>query len=132
MKVQDNSRAPRHRDEQRLNVIRALLEERLSVAAAAHLLGLTTRQVYRLRTKAAHGGLRSILHGNRGRVPSNKIHHDAWEQIISLARQNYLGLSYYQMERRLKQDFHISVSRESLRKQLRPLGIGSQRKQSRR
>jgi transposase len=121
----------RNHDEQRFKVIQAVLTKGLSVETAAHRLGLTTRQVYRLRTRAANYGLRGIIHGNRGRFPANKIKQEKWDRIISLARQKYQGLSYYQMQRRLEQDFKIRISRESLRKRLRPLGIGRQRKQPR-
>lgn len=131
MTLQNDSRL-RNGDEQRLAVIRALLNKSLSVETAAHRLGLTTRQVYRLRTRAANYGLRSILHGNRGRIPANKIKQEVWDEIISLARRKYQGLSYYQMQSRLKQDFKVRISRESLRKQLRQLGIGRQRKKARR
>lgn len=128
----ENDSGLRNRDKLRLEVIRDVLNKNLSVETAAHMLGLTTRQVYRLRTKAAHHGVRSVLHASLGRVPANKIKQETWDKVIFLARQKYQGLSYSQMQRRLEQDFKIRISRESLRKQLRQIGIGPQRKWLRR
>jgi len=117
-------------DRRRLEVIGDLLQKRLSVEKAARLLGVTTRQVYRLRTKAEHQGLRSVLHGNRGRVPANKIRQEIWDEVERQARQKYQGLSDHEIQRRLEQDFKISISRESLRKHLRLFGIGPTKKRS--
>ncbi|MDT5062528.1 MAG: hypothetical protein QOH63_2987, partial [Acidobacteriota bacterium] len=42
---------------------------------AAQLLGVTTRQVRRLRYRFINADLSSLLHGNTGRVPVNAALH---------------------------------------------------------
>jgi hypothetical protein len=50
-----------------LHVVRLTLEGRESVGKGAELLGLSSRQVKRLRRAVRLKGAQGVLHGNRGR-----------------------------------------------------------------
>jgi helix-turn-helix protein len=64
-----------------LKVMHAVLAGERTQAAAARLLGLTTRQVRRLRRKLEEGGDAALVHGLRGR-PSNHRPDPAWRRAV--------------------------------------------------
>lgn len=57
----------------RYSVIRDLLEHKLKSKEAARLLNLSTRQIRRLKKKVKRDGLKGIIHGNKGNVPTIAI-----------------------------------------------------------
>ena len=54
------------RDLHRLHIVRLTLEGRESVGRGAKLLGVSPRQMKRLRRKMREGGVVGLVHGNRG------------------------------------------------------------------
>ena len=57
----------------RWNAVARLTVGKLTVGEAARVLGLSVRQVRRIRRRVAEGGRAGLQHGNRGRVPVNKL-----------------------------------------------------------
>src|SRR5437868_8231985 len=60
------------RQQRRAEVLTRLSAGRLSTLDAAQLLGVTLRQVQRLRRRFATQGLSCAVHGNTGRAPKNR------------------------------------------------------------
>jgi predicted HTH domain antitoxin len=62
------------RELHRMHVVRLTLEGRESVGRGAKLLGISARQMKRLRRKVKKRGLEALVHGNRGKqaVPSTQ------------------------------------------------------------
>jgi hypothetical protein len=60
------------RDLQRMHVVRLTIEGRQSVGRGAKLLGISVRQMKRLRRKMKEKGVEGLLQGNRGKVAWNK------------------------------------------------------------
>lgn len=118
------------RDQQRVEVIQALMDSRLSAAQAAQVLGRSERQVWRLLGCARQAGLAGLLHGNRGREPVNKSDERLWQRVLKLAAEKYQGVNDRHLQELLARRHGISVCRESLRKRLR--GAGLEPKRSRR
>jgi transposase len=58
--------------QRRVEVLTRLLAGQLSTLDAAQLLGVTLRQVQRLRRRFVAQGLPSVVHGNTGRAPRNR------------------------------------------------------------
>ena len=57
----------------RWDAVARLTAGKLTVGEAARVLGLSVRQVRRIRRRVAEGGRAGLQHGNRGRVPVNKL-----------------------------------------------------------
>jgi transposase len=62
-----------HKEARRMAVIGQTLEGKFNNQQAAQLLGLSIRQVKRLKNKAKLEGLAAVLHGNRGKPPHNAL-----------------------------------------------------------
>jgi helix-turn-helix protein len=60
------------REIQRMHVVRLTIEGRETVGRGAKLLGISPRQMKRLRRKLKQRGVEGLLHGNRGKAPWNK------------------------------------------------------------
>ena len=60
------------RELHRLHIVRLTLEGRESVRKGAKLLGISARQMKRLRRKMKERGAGGVVHGNRGKSAWNK------------------------------------------------------------
>ena len=77
----------------RIHVVGLIVEGRESVGRGAKLLGISARQMKRLRRKLKERGVEGLLHGNRGKQPWNKTALGKVEKVIQLARGRYQGLT---------------------------------------
>jgi hypothetical protein len=57
----------------------------LDAETAGELLGVSTRQVRRLRVRFDQDGMAAVAHGNCGRTPVNRTEPAVWERIVALA-----------------------------------------------
>src|SRR5215208_3169398 len=115
------------KDQQRVEVIQALMDGRLSAAQAAQVLGRSERQVWRLLGCAREDGLSGLLHGNRGREPVNKSDDRLWQRVLKLAAEKYRGVNDRHLQELLAREHGLTVCRESLRKRLRAAGLEPKR-----
>jgi len=60
------------KQQRKAEVMTQLVAGKLSTAEAAQVLGLSARQVRRVRRRFSTGGLSSVVHGNAGRRPANR------------------------------------------------------------
>jgi hypothetical protein len=73
----------------RLRIMIDLADGRITVEAAAALMGLGRRQVFRLRRSFAADGVSGLVSRKRGR-PSNRQHGEAFRRaVLALVRQYY-------------------------------------------
>ncbi|TDI64885.1 MAG: helix-turn-helix domain-containing protein [Alphaproteobacteria bacterium] len=77
------------RELNRIEVLVQIDDNRLTVAAGAHLLNLTARQIYRLLRAYRTQGASSLRHKARGRTPNNHIHRAKRDYVPELIRENY-------------------------------------------
>jgi DNA-binding transcriptional ArsR family regulator len=112
----------------RMHVVRLTVEGRESVGRAAKLLGISARQMKRLRRKMKERGVEGLLHGNRGKRPWNKTALEKIEKVIQLARGRYQGLNDTHLTEKLKEKEKINLSRPTVRRVLRGAGIVAVRK----
>lgn len=116
------------RELHRMHVVRLTLEGRERVGRGAKLLGISTRQMKRLRRKMRKGGVGGLVHGNRGRKAWNKTASEKLDKVIELARGRYQGLNDTHLTEKLKEKEEISLSRSVVRGILRGAGIAAVRK----
>ena len=97
----------------------------LDVSTGAELLGVTPRQVRRLRARFRQEGFGAVIHGNVGRSPANRTDPAAVERILALAGSDgkYLDLNVSHLHDRLDQDEEIVIGRSTLDRLLRQAGL---------
>ena len=115
-------------DQQRLRVVEQIQAGRWTASEGATALGLSARQMYRLKAKHEKEGAAALVHGNRGRTPQNRISEEERAQIVRLATETYVKYSASHLHDVLMQREGIVLSSKSIGRVLREAGIRSSRK----
>src|SRR5450759_552853 len=98
----------------------------LEVDAAAELLGVTPRQVRRLRARFRQEGFQAVIHSNRGCSPANRTDPALVERILALAGPNgkYHDLNVCHLQELLGQEGEsIVIARSTLDRLLKQAGL---------
>ena len=116
------------REEKRLQIIERVYRRELTLVQAAKIMGVRERQCYRIKAQVTKHGAEGVVHGNRGRPCKRKIREKVVARIVALARGKYRGFNDHHLTEKLKEQYHIEISREKVRRILRSHAIGSPRK----
>ena len=81
------------RELQRVKVIENAVSGRITVQEASGLLGLSTRQIKRLKARYEPEQVDSGRHGNRGQPKPWAIGEAVKQRIVELARTKYAGFN---------------------------------------
>lgn len=111
------------RELQRYRVISMAVEGKLAVKDAGEALGLSPRQVKRLKKAVRTRGAKGVTHGNRGRPSPRCLPPSVRDQVVHLAREDYRGFNDTQMWEKLVDVEGLRLSRDTLRVILREEGI---------
>ena len=96
------------REFHRMHVVRLTIEGRERVGRGAKLLGISPRQMKRLRRKMKERGVEGLLHGNRGKRRGTKRLQRRSRKLPELARGRYQGLNDTHLTEKLKEKEKIS------------------------
>lgn len=118
----------RQKEITRYQVIKDTLDRKTSNNQAATLLGLSKRQIIRLKNKVRRDNLMGIVHGNRGRTPKIAVAKETKEIILNLYISTYNGFNVSHFGEFLKEAHGIDISRETLRNLLLTSGLRSKAK----
>jgi len=91
------------REIHRMHVVRLTMEGRETVGRAAKLLGISPRQMKRLRRKMKERGVEGLLHGNRGKTAWNQTASEKIAKVLELARGRYQGLNDTHLSEKLRE-----------------------------
>ncbi len=116
------------RELHRIHVVQLTLEGRESVGRGAEFLGISTRQIKRLRKKMRERGARGLLHGNRGKKAWNRTAPEKVKRVLQLAQGRYKGLNDTHLTEKLGEKEGVKLSRSTVRALLRQAGIVAVRK----
>src|SRR3990172_9776734 len=75
------------KQQREVEILSRLKARALDVGTAAELLGISPRQVRRLRARFRQEGFGAVIHGNVGRLPANRTDPALVEHILALAGQ---------------------------------------------
>ena len=110
------------KDQRRAWVLSRLSAGELGVAEAAHALGLSERSIRRLRARVERDGPAGLVHGNRGRAPSNRLSEETKARIVELTDESYVHVNDSHLSELLAEREGITISRAALRRLLRGAG----------
>nr|WP_315910945.1 ISNCY family transposase [Xylanibacillus composti] len=113
-------------------VVEKILEGHMTNREGATALGLTERQVIRLKKKyQTEGGAQSLVHGNRGRKPKHALTEEVKEKAAELYTVKYHGSNNCHFAELLEEHEMLKISYSSVRRILLAQGL-KQAKQRRR
>ncbi len=116
------------RAQQQLIVFQALDRGELLMAKAADLLGLSTRQVRRLRRAVRRRGPKALVHGNRGRPSPRRVADAIRARIVHLAQTVYAGVNHTHLSELLAERDDLALSQPTVSRILRAAGLRSPRR----
>ncbi|MBI4334203.1 MAG: ISNCY family transposase [Chloroflexi bacterium] len=111
------------KEARRVYVVEQVVMGTVTAGEAARVLGLSIRQVKRLKGGLLGEGVASLAHKNRGRKPSNALEEPLRQRILELALGPYLGASCQQMSELLSEYHQIHLSAKSITRILKTAGI---------
>ena len=71
------------------DIIKKVLNQELNGSQAAGLLNLTTRHIRRLKKKVDQNGIKSLIHGSRGKPGNRRLPDEERKRIAGLIKQKY-------------------------------------------
>ncbi|TCU15418.1 ISNCY family transposase [Rhizobium sullae] len=119
------------RDLQRIEVLSKVIDGRMTLVSAAHVLALSPRQVRRLLERIRTGGAASIRHKAIGRPSNNRINDGLRDYALALIRERYWDFGPTLAAEKLAERDGLTVSRETLRQWMTAAGIWRSRQQRR-
>ena len=116
----------------KINVISQANQGLITVKEAALALGLSERQVQRLKKKVRELGPEAVIHQNTGKKPSNAISDETKAKILELASsENLKNCNFMHMKDILSEYFGIEVGYATLHDLLLSNGYTSPKKRRR-
>src|SRR6185503_5435146 len=112
----------------RLDAVERVKGGTLTSSEAAGVLGLSVRQVRRLRRAVERRGRAGVVHGNTGRSPKHRVTKKVRTRIVGLRRGKYEGFNDQHFTEKLGEVEGVKISRASVQRLLRAAGIGPPRK----
>src|ERR1035437_5896757 len=109
--------------QQRLLVLNDLEAGIVISAEAAELLGLSVRQVRRLRAAYRLRGAAALAHGNRGRRPPHAVDPTLAARVVELATSTYAGFNRQHLTEMLAEHHGIVLSRPTVHRILAAAGV---------
>lgn len=100
-----------------------MMQGKITGRQAAEMLGLSERQIKRLKAGMQKRGLAALAHGNRGRKPKHALPDDKKNSIVELATGKYHDATYQHMSELLKEKDDIHVSAKTIGRILKEAGI---------
>jgi transposase len=116
------------REQRRAWVLTRVLKDELTMAEAAETLGLSERQLWRLRVAFERHGPAGLVHGNRGRPSGRRLDGALRERVVELRRTTYGEVNDTHLAELLAEREGIEISRPSLQRILRAAGLASPRR----
>src|SRR4030095_7798347 len=126
--MQEDVIAVSGREEKRALALNRVLAGEWTTGEAATAVGLSVRQVRRLKAAYEQEGIRALVHGNRGRTSARALPAETRERVLELARGRYAGCNDQHFTELLADREALRLSRESVRRILRAAGGRSPRR----
>src|SRR6266702_4391364 len=113
--------------QERATVLNQVLAGSLTLPEGAAVLGLSVRQLKRLKRRYRQRGPAALLHGNRGRPPWQAVPLEQQARIRALAQGRYLGFNHQHLTEMLQEHEQLPFHRTTVRRILLAAGLRTPR-----
>ena len=120
------------KERDKLYTVRCLIDGKMTVPEAAKVLGLSERQIKRLKKGVREFGEAFVIHKNKGRKPSHAIPEELKNQVAVLKNSDkYARANFSHFQELIGEHESIFLSKPSVYRILRAQGFVSPKKHSR-
>jgi transposase len=99
----------------RYEVTQQLIAGKINGSEAAKQLGLSIRQVKRLKKQVKKRGVKGLIHGNTGRPSNRRIGDETQEAVLSIIKKQYADFGPTFAHEKLTEEHHVHCSVETVR-----------------
>lgn len=99
----------------RLSTIKETLAGTITNSTAAVRLGITVRQVQRLKKRFKISGHDSLIHGSRGKTGSRKTNMNTEDKIVQIVKEKYHDFGPTMVWEKLQTVYNMTLSDETVR-----------------
>lgn len=107
----------------RLHIIKKIEAKELKVEEGAKIIGISSRQTYRVLKKVKEEGSRGVIHKLRGKKSNRGYPEELKNKVIEIYRKNYNDYGASLFTEQLIENHNISVDHETIRRWLRQKAI---------
>ena len=104
------------KEQTRLQVLNSLLAEQIALDQAAELMGVSPRHTRRILAAYRENGAATLVHGHRGRRPTNATPAAVIVDVVHLASTRYEGANHTHLSELLAEREGIDIGRTTLRR----------------
>jgi transposase len=101
---------------------------KITLGEAGKKIGVSYRQAKRIKRALRVKGIKGILHGNTGRTPWNRTADWIRQKVLEFSKELYRDFNDTHFTEKLSEDQEIELSRETVRKLRRRVGIEPKRR----
>lgn len=107
----------------RIPTLEKLVKGEIKAARAADILGLSVRQIKRVKRRFVREGKPGLVHQNRGRASNRRIPPTETERVLGIVKEKYFDFGPTLALEKLKENHGAALSRETLRKAMIKEGL---------
>jgi transposase len=115
-------------EQRRVLVLNHLEKGAVTVVEAAQLVGVSVRQMKRLRAGYRREGASALAHGNRGKRPANAVEVGLARRVVESATTTYQGFNQQHLTEMLAEREGLHLSRPTVHRLLKAAGVPAPRK----
>ena len=115
----------------RVEILERLSSGSMTNEEAASTLGVTCRQLRRLKSKYAQKGAAGLVHGNKGHKPPHTLPEELKSEVLRLYSEKYYDSNFCHLAELLSENERISLSPASVRRILKAVGCEAKHKRRR-
>lgn len=116
-------------EQYRFTVVTKVIDKEMKPGQAAKMLGVSTRQIRRLRIAVQDDGIVAVVHGLKGKQGNHHIDLSIKENALSAIHKNYTDFRPSFATEKLEENHSIHISHETTRLWMMQEGLWKSRKQ---
>lgn len=117
------------KEQYKFEIITKVINREIKPGLAALLLGISARQIRRLRVAVQDGGHEAVIHGLRGKQGNHHIDKNLKEKILEIVKKKYSDFKPTFASETLADRNHIKVNPQTLRRWMAEYGLWKTKKQ---
>lgn len=106
------------KETERIAIVEKLIDKKITTLEASKLMGVSTRQVRRIKARYKKEGAKGLVHKARGKTSSRKIDDKELRKATKIVKEQYSDFGPTLAHEKLVEKHEITFSKETLRKQM--------------
>lgn len=102
-------------EEYRYEVLSQVINKEIKPGAAAKLLGVSTRQIRRLRAMVIDGGSQTLVHKLKGKTGNHQIGNTIKKEALGIIKKNYSDFKPKFATEKLEEKHNIHITSQTIR-----------------